>query len=454
MTINRRNFLAGSAGTLAAASLGGCTMSETVDQSFRALKSATNTSLSATSVYVPGYMPLEATANGKPLLENRYFARDISDPQRPFRILTKIGLDGDTRQTLLPVDAHDVEISPDRSVGVLCGFEASDQVAFDPDTLDLAAVAPSFSEGWRGGGHAAYLREAKTVLMSERAPRQSLRHGQVESHYGRITIRDVDTLKIRGSYSTHGIDPHDIRLIDEDRYLVIANYGSVPDPDTGKMGVPRHVHEACVTIIDMENGKLLDKRVTNRRDTELRHLAAGALDRIFAIQARLGGEADLARELSDPRDAAEKDITANKGVAYLSAATFKMEKGKQPRRMGSRADTAQMRHGLSIRYDARNDQVIATYPSSHRLMVFDGASGEVLHSLDTRKMGMRFPCGVTLLPDGAHYAVTGYWENLFVFERGTHKLNREACRFIRWLAKPAPAFYHLVKNKDGFSKIH
>lgn len=428
MSMDRRVFLA-AAGALAAVPLVGCTTRETSGQALAPGTLDTTRPLSASSVYVPGYMPNKAQANGVPLKEDRYFARNISDPERPFRLLTRIGMNGETRQALLPAFAHDVEISPDGSIGVMCGFEATDQVAFDPDTLDLAAVAPSFDKGWRGGGHAAYLGNGKTVLISERAPRQSLRDGKLDAHYGRITIRDVDTLKIRGSYSTHGIDPHDIRLIENDRYLVVANYGSLPSSRTGKMEVPRQVHEACVTIIDVESGKLLDKRVTNRRDSEVRHLAAGALDRIFAIQARLGNEADLARETGHHLLASGEDITSEPGIAYLSAPTIKMAKGKPPRQMGSRRDTAEMRHGLSIQYDPKNDQAIASYPSAHRLMIFDGASGEVLHSFDTRNMGLRFPCGITLLPDGVHYAVTGYWENLFVFERGSHRLKREACLY-------------------------
>ena len=47
--------------------------------------------------------------------------------------------------------------------------------------------------------------------------------------------------------------------------------------------------------------------------------------------------------------------------------------------------------------------------------------------LDTRTVGLRYPCGMTFLPDGKHYAVTGHWENMFVFERGTHRLVRELC---------------------------
>ena len=426
--MDRRTFLT-AAGVLAAAPLAGCATQATPEQALAAQTVAPLKPLGATSVYVPGYMPDKAQANGVPLRENSYFARNISDPERPFRLLTRIGMDGEVRQALLPAAAHDVEISPDGSVGVMCGFEATDQVAFDPVTLDLAAVAPSFSKGWRGGGHAAYLATGKTVLLSERAPRKNPGDGKLEAQYGRITIRDTDTLAILGSYSTHGIDPHDIRLIEDDRYLVIANYGSLPNEKSGKLDIPRHVHEACVTIIDMHDGKLVDKRVTDRRRTELRHLAAGGLDRIFAIQARLGNDADGSRVLSGAGQAYDEDITSEPGIAYMSAATLKMAKGKPPRRMGSPGDIAEMRHGLSIRYDDRHDQAIASYPSAHRVMVFDGASGAVLQSIDTRKMGLRFPCGITLLPDGVHYAVTGYWENLFVFERGSHRLNREACLY-------------------------
>ncbi|MDF1606611.1 DUF1513 domain-containing protein [Hoeflea sp. YIM 152468] len=432
MQFDRRSLLAGAASAVVTTPLAGCATNgaaNRADGAERALTPEPARPLSATSVYVPGYMPNKARANGLPLSADRYFARNISDPDRPFRLLTRIGMDGQTRQALLPAAGHDVEISPDRSVGVLCGFEAADQVAFDPDTLDLTAVAPPVSQGWRGGGHAAYLADNKTVVMSERAPRQSLRLGNVKSHHGRITIRDVDTLKIRGSYSTYGIDPHDIRLIENDRYLVIANYGSLPSPGNRRLDVPRHVHEACVTIVDMDSGKLVDKRITDRRRSELRHLAAGGLDRIFAIQARLGSEADLARELGWKSEVLGADITSEPSIAYMAAATLKMAKGKAPKRMGGRQDIAEMRHGLSIRYDAKYDQALASYPSAHRLMVFDAASGSVLHSIDTRGMGLKYPCGITLLPDGVHYAVTGFWENLFVFERGSHRLNREACLY-------------------------
>lgn len=386
-------------------------------------------SFAKTAVFVPGYFPEHAYANGKPVSQNRRIMRSIEDPKGVMRMLTRIGMDGSIRQTMLPVLAHDVEVAPDRSIGVLCGFEADGHSAFDPDTLDMVGYAPSLGEGWRGGGHAVYLDGGKTVIVSERAPIQPAKGG-LEHLYGRLTIRDPETLKITESYSTHGVDPHDIRLIENGKYIVAANYGSVVSAKTRQHTIPRSVAEASITVIEVASGKLVDKRKTGARDTELRHLAAGSLDRIFAIQARFGSDREEARQHADEDAAYDLDQTSEVGMNYASAATLKYDAlRKTVTKMGDAKANRLMRHGLSIRYDRRFDQAIASYPSSHQLMVFDGATGDIVKRVDTRKHGMRYPCGITLLPDGQHYAVAGYWENLFVFERGTHRLVREACLY-------------------------
>jgi hypothetical protein len=385
--------------------------------------------LKKSAVFVPGYFPNYAFANGKPVTANRRMMRSIKDKDGISRMLTRIGLDGSVRQTMLPVLAHDVEVAPDRSVGILCGFEADGHSAFDPDTLDLVGFSPSLGEGWRGGGHAVYLNGGKTVIVSERAPVQPAKGG-LEHLYGRLTIRDPETLKIAESYSTHGVDPHDIRLIDDGRYIVAANYGSVVDAKTGEHTIPRNVAEASITVIEVASGKLVDKRKTGARDTELRHLAAGSLDRIFAIQVRFGSDREYERQLAGEDAAYDFDRTTEPGFNYMGAATLKYDATRKSlKKMGDRRTTKLMQHGLSIRYDERFDQAIASYPTAHQLMVFDGESGDVVERIDTRKQGMRYPCGITLLPDGQHYAVAGYWENLFVFERGTHRLVRELCQY-------------------------
>ena len=153
------------------------------------------------AVYVPGYFPDNAYANGKPLTSNRRFNRAIKG-QPVYKMLTRVGFDGSVRQTLLPVAAHDVEVAPDRSIGVLCSMDGEQHTAFDPDTLELAAIGPSLGDGWHGGGHAVYLDGGKTVILSERAPSLPYQ-GKLERHYGRLTIRYPKTLKIVDNYSSN-----------------------------------------------------------------------------------------------------------------------------------------------------------------------------------------------------------------------------------------------------------
>ncbi len=385
--------------------------------------------LKKTAVYVPGYFPENAYANGKPVAANLRFNRAVRKGEPIQKMLTRVGFDGSIRQTLLPVAAHDVEVAPDRSIGVLCSMDGEQHSAFDPETLEMAAVAPSLGHGWRGGGHAQYLDGGRTVILSERAPAAAY-HGRPEAHYGRLTVRDPKTLKIAESYSTHGIDPHDIRLTADGKYIVAANYGSTVSQKTGLHSVPRNVVQASITVVEVSSGKLVDKRITGKGEVELRHLAAGRLDRIFAIQARYGNERQDSAQKSADNVAYESDITTEPGNNYMAAATLKYDaERKKVTKLGSGSDSKLMRHGLSIRFDAKHDQAIASYPSTHQVMVFDGPTGRIVHRLDTRTVGMRYPCGITLLPDGRHYAVTGYWENMFVFELGSHRLVRELCLY-------------------------
>ncbi|HEY6633331.1 MAG TPA: DUF1513 domain-containing protein [Rhizobiaceae bacterium] len=420
MSVDRRSLLTGGA-LLALAATG------PVDAASAAPKPAGH-ALKDVAVYVPGYFPESAYANGKPLAENRRFNRAIKD-QPVHKMLTRVGFDGSLRQTLLPVAAHDVEVAPDRSIGVLCSMDGEQHTAFDPETLELAAIGPSLGDGWHGGGHAVYLDGGRTVILSERAPSTPY-EGSFEKHYGRLTIRDPKTLKIAETYSTHGIDPHDIRLTADGKYIVAANYGSTVSARTGKFTLPRSVVQASITVIEVSSGKLVDKRITGRSDTELRHLAAGRLDRIFAIQGRYGSDHDHSKQLRGENVAYESDITTDPGYNYMPAATLKYDaRRNRLTKMGDVKSTKLMRHGLSIRYDDRHDEAIATYPTTHHVIVFDGATGAVSNVLDTSSVGLRYPAGVTFLPDGKHYAVTGHWENMFVFERGTHRLVRELCLY-------------------------
>jgi len=64
-------------------------------------------------------------------------------------------------------------------------------------------------------------------------------------------------------------------------------------------------------------------------------------------------------------------------------------------------------------------------------MVF-GGKGDLRQIVLTEPVGLSYPCGVALHPDGLHYVVTGGWRGLYLFRRGDHQLNRDATNHTRF----------------------
>ncbi|MCW0180531.1 MAG: hypothetical protein OJI70_02075, partial [Zavarzinia sp.] len=61
------------------------------------------------------------------------------------------------------------------------------------------------------------------------------------------------------------------------------------------------------------------------------------------------------------------------------------------------------------------------FPASHHVAVFDGASGRTRQLIDTAALGLAWPCGIALSPDGRDFLVTGYWGGLLPIAAGSHR---------------------------------
>lgn len=370
------------------------------------------------AVFIPGYHPRRVALSGEPA-DSRRRGRD-----GPLTLLTRIAPDGGVRQAIYPLIAHDVAISPDRRVGFfgrmnLGGGEgAAHHAAFDPETLEMVALGRSLGPGWRGGGHGVFLPDG-SILCSERAPDRPLT-GRAADHYGRLSRRDPMTLKVLDSVSCHGIDPHELRLTEDGRRVIVANYGSV----AGRAGAqPRQVVEPSVTVVDLASGDLVDRVAVPDPHLELRHLALGRDGKVFAIrahQAAAGAAAAWLRAIGD--DPAALPVDPNPGVAYLPGHPVLVEPGRGGVTVLAKDQPeAHLMEGLSVEYDPQHDEFIAIFPSSHRLMVFDAAGG-LRQSIDMRGRGLIRPSGLALLPGSDLYAVAGYWQGLLLIARGTHRV--------------------------------
>ncbi len=426
--MKRRDFLHAGALGGAASVLGGQAFSATTDATGQQANGETP-KLKPADIYIPGYALKTANYQGVPALDHPQMRRAIpSGYDGKISMLTKFSTDGSVRQNLFPVRGHDIAISSDGKTGVFGSMERQSYVTFDPETLDLVALGTPFGPDWVGGGHGIYLTDG-TLALSERAPIIPYT-GKPEDHFGRITLRDPQTMKIIGDFSTHGISPHEIRMLDDGTHAVIANYGTTVPPGGGTdYGLPRHMVEASVVVVDIHSGKLVEKYFGNETQ-EIRHLCAKDAETIFAIQAELVEAGSEQHFFSENKAVYGRDPTNTKGMAFTMAPTVKVNTATgRLETLGSDARQQLMRHGLSIEYDARNDEVIASYPATHTVLVFDAPSGEVKQQINCEPIGLHYPCGVALLPGQDFYVVTGYWRNLYIFERGTHRLIRELCHY-------------------------
>jgi hypothetical protein len=413
--MRRREFLAGAvgaAGALGASAAAARTAPAACTDGLAAAPIATP------AVYlIPGYKPAYAHYRGRPILEARELRGNLPlGYDGHVTMLIRVSeADGSVRHTLMPIRGHAITPAPN-GAAFWNSLEGSTMLLFDPVTLEVGALL-GLDEGFFGGGHGRFTADGKHLVVSERRGRESYT-GTPADHYGRLTIRDAQTLQLVESYGCGGMQPHDLALLPDGRHAIVSNYGSF----LGKDDWRPLIVEPSLTVVDIESGRLVDKRVNSDHSLEVRHLAAGGLDRVAAILARRGSFAEEEALLSGVARAYPPDQSAGDGGAYMPAPVERYDLSTPDG--GSVAvlpeDPLHARYGQSILYDSQHDEFIATFTTSSTVIVFAGDSGAVRKVTQTEPLGLRYPRGIALHPDGIHYAVSGAWDNLVLFERGTH----------------------------------
>ena len=374
---------------------------------------------------VPGYRVDVATYRGRPVMDATELRRDFpANYQEPGTLLTRVSEhDGSVRRALMPLRGHAVTVAPSGKSAVWASMNGDSFLSLDPESLEIERFAASHGEAFIGGGHAAFSADGRELFVAERK-----RYGPLperpEAQFGQVTIRDPATLAVLETYSCHGVSPHQIVLLADGKHLAISNYGSVNQPEPGEDLI---IMEPSLTVLELASGKLVEKWIGPDPQFEVRHLAAHRLDRIAAILAR-EATAEEAKPLRQAREEIyEPDFTAQPEYAYLPAPIqfYDASRPDAPAvaTLPSKADDA--RQGQSILYDPDHDETIVTFASSHRVIVFDAANGRIKKIIPTDSLGLRYPKGIALHPDGAHYAVSGSWRGIHLFRRGSHEIQLE-----------------------------
>jgi hypothetical protein len=364
-------------------------------------------------LFVPGYR-IDEAKNGADLIADLPGVTKVPpawEGRRTMLSMLDLGdLQAEPLRAILPVRGHSFILPSGTGPAVFVGMESQTTVGFDPSTLEPTALVRPSAEGRTFGGHGVVLPGGQHFAMTERVLGDSASDPKMLE--GRIVIRDAVTLNPVDELPSYGIRPHEIRLTDDGQHLVVANYGSVAEEGDGPedYAAPPHVLAPAIAIIEVASGRLVTRIAGAKPEDELRHLVAPNLQRIFSVAVRLD-------RAGGPDAPWERDPEASDGLEYYPAAPVRIAAGSASPLLQDRPELA--RHGLSLGYDSVSDAILMSFPGSHTVAVFDGATGATRKIIDTAALGLRWPCGLAQTPDRKQWLVAGYWRGLLTLRAGS-----------------------------------
>ena len=125
-------------------------------------------------------------------------------------------------------------------------------------------------------GHGCFSQDGRVFYTTE---------GNIADGLGRIVVRDADNYAVLDEWSSHGIGPHDIRLLPDGQTLVVANGGILTRPETGRKPLNLATMTSCLSYVDANTGLLSDEYRVAEPKSSIRHLDVAADGTVaFAIQ--------------------------------------------------------------------------------------------------------------------------------------------------------------------------
>ena len=175
----------------------------------------------------------------------------------------------------LPARGHDVTYDPNSTHAVA--------FARRPGTfalaLDTASGRPvkliESAEDRHFFGHGVFSTDGKLLYVAE---------NDFDNFAGMIGLYDVRSGYAKvGEFPAHGMDTHDIQLMEGGRYLAIANGGIKQHPDTGRAKLNIDHMEPSLIIVDLRDGRFVEKHAMpdDIRQLSTRHMDIDAKGRVW-----------------------------------------------------------------------------------------------------------------------------------------------------------------------------
>ena len=134
-------------------------------------------------------------------------------------------------------------------------------------------------------GHGVFSPDGRYLFATENA---------YDRGHGVISVRDSrEGFALVSEFSSHGIGPHEVRMLSDGRTLVVANGGIQTHPDKGRDKLNLATMAPSLAYIDSQSGQLLGAYTTPYHQASIRHLALGARDEVVVAMQYQGSRQDI-----------------------------------------------------------------------------------------------------------------------------------------------------------------
>lgn len=195
------------------------------------------------------------------------FAANFMAEDKSFGVALLTEAGREITRVALPARGHDVSFDPVSSRAVAFARRPGTfALVFDTRTGQTVSLIQA-TEDRHFFGHGAFAADGMLLYVAE---------NDFDNFAGMIGVYDTRSgYRKIGEFPAHGMDTHDLQMIEGGRYLAIANGGIKQHPDSGRAKLNLDHMEPSLAIVDLRDGRLVEK---HEMPADIRQLSTRHMD--------------------------------------------------------------------------------------------------------------------------------------------------------------------------------
>ena len=171
----------------------------------------------------------------------------------------------------LPMRAHEMALHPATQRCLAVGRQPGHLCTMIDLTTGRKLFDLTVEDGYAFNGHAVFLGDGERIVSAEQ---------ELSTSRGRLTFYDSDSGMLLDTWSSHGLEPHEVILDPSNDRLIVANGGIVDRNAVGEV-------DSSLVIIALQDGAVIARATLPEEllSLSMRHMAlTGGNDVVFGMQ--------------------------------------------------------------------------------------------------------------------------------------------------------------------------